>query len=234
MSDVTLTYKGATIAELNASGNKTLKTSGKYCDADIQLEYVKSGSYESPFDVPAEYQRLEYLETDASYPRVSAPFIYGSGDYIILRVLCTHNQHGYAAGKYSDWNIGIHTANKLYTVTGFGIVGFSWDYYTQGIDDPATAILAASSGKSQYSSIDFGGFGSNYHFIGKLYYLVIVRPIVNQTNNDIIPIISQSSVVYTLIPCYRKSDGVNGFYDTVNNNFYTTVQGAFTRGPEVN
>ena len=43
MADVTLKYKGATIAELSASGNKTIETAGKYCEADILLEYVKSG-----------------------------------------------------------------------------------------------------------------------------------------------------------------------------------------------
>lgn len=44
MADVTLKYKGATISELSESGSKTLETSGKYCEADILLEYVKSGS----------------------------------------------------------------------------------------------------------------------------------------------------------------------------------------------
>ena len=43
MADVTLKYKGATIGELSESGSKTLKTAGKYCEADILLEYVKSG-----------------------------------------------------------------------------------------------------------------------------------------------------------------------------------------------
>lgn len=42
MADVTLKYKGATIGELSESGNKTIKTAGKYCEADILLEYVKS------------------------------------------------------------------------------------------------------------------------------------------------------------------------------------------------
>lgn len=41
MADVTLTYKGATIGELSESGNKTIKTAGKYCEADILLEYEK-------------------------------------------------------------------------------------------------------------------------------------------------------------------------------------------------
>lgn len=43
MADVTLTYKGQNILELSVSGNKTIKTAGKYCEADIGLSYVKSG-----------------------------------------------------------------------------------------------------------------------------------------------------------------------------------------------
>lgn len=41
MSDITLTYKGSTIATMEASGTKTLKTAGKYCEDDITLQYVK-------------------------------------------------------------------------------------------------------------------------------------------------------------------------------------------------
>ena len=44
MADVTLTYKGDTIAELSESGSKTIETAGKYCEADILLEYKKSGA----------------------------------------------------------------------------------------------------------------------------------------------------------------------------------------------
>lgn len=46
MADVTLTYKGATIAELDDSGSKTIRTAGKFCEADIGVEYAKpSGGY---------------------------------------------------------------------------------------------------------------------------------------------------------------------------------------------
>jgi len=41
MADVTLTYKGETIAELNDSGSKTIRTAGRFCEADIGVEYVK-------------------------------------------------------------------------------------------------------------------------------------------------------------------------------------------------
>lgn len=41
MADVTLSYKGSTIAELSASGSKTIETAGMFCEADIDLAYVK-------------------------------------------------------------------------------------------------------------------------------------------------------------------------------------------------
>lgn len=41
MADVTLTYKGSTVAEMDASGSKTFKTAGKYCEGDIGVSYVK-------------------------------------------------------------------------------------------------------------------------------------------------------------------------------------------------
>lgn len=44
MADVTLTYKGQTILEMSVSGNKVIKTSGKYCEGDINLAYIKAGS----------------------------------------------------------------------------------------------------------------------------------------------------------------------------------------------
>ena len=41
MADLTIKFKGQPIAELSESGTKTLKTAGKYCDADIIVEYTK-------------------------------------------------------------------------------------------------------------------------------------------------------------------------------------------------
>ena len=41
MADLTIKYKGQPITELSESGVRTLKTAGKYCDADISVEYAK-------------------------------------------------------------------------------------------------------------------------------------------------------------------------------------------------
>ena len=48
MADITLSYKGSTIAEVSASGTTKLNTKGKFCEDDITLQYVKpsgGGSY---------------------------------------------------------------------------------------------------------------------------------------------------------------------------------------------
>lgn len=40
MADVTIKYKGSNIATMDASGTKTLNTSGKYCEGDVQVVYA--------------------------------------------------------------------------------------------------------------------------------------------------------------------------------------------------
>lgn len=40
MADVNITYKGASIATMDASGSKTLNTQGKYCEGDITVQYT--------------------------------------------------------------------------------------------------------------------------------------------------------------------------------------------------
>ena len=41
MADVEISYKGATLASMNASGTKTLETGGKYCEGDVEIRYTK-------------------------------------------------------------------------------------------------------------------------------------------------------------------------------------------------
>lgn len=40
MADVNIKYKGSNIATMDASGSKTMLTSGKYCEGDIVVEYT--------------------------------------------------------------------------------------------------------------------------------------------------------------------------------------------------
>ena len=68
MADVEIKYKGASIATLNETGTKTLKTAGKYCEDDISVSYTKSA-------VPAETNHRHY-----EYDNPTA--VSGSGNYI--------------------------------------------------------------------------------------------------------------------------------------------------------
>lgn len=45
---VDITYKGATIASMTDSGTKTLLTAGKYCEANIGIDYTASSSNITP------------------------------------------------------------------------------------------------------------------------------------------------------------------------------------------
>ena len=59
MASVTVRYKGEAILELNSFGSKTLKTAGKYCEADIELDYI---NYCPRAEQEAQYDMGEFLE----------------------------------------------------------------------------------------------------------------------------------------------------------------------------
>lgn len=59
MSEIAINYKGSSIATMDASGTKTLLTSGKYCEADIAIVYTRPAS-------GIDGNNLEYGLTDAT------------------------------------------------------------------------------------------------------------------------------------------------------------------------
>lgn len=67
MAEVSIKYNGNTIAELNEDGKKTLKTSGMYCDGDIEVDYVRPTSVPDEPDevVPANYKQFSFTSASA-------------------------------------------------------------------------------------------------------------------------------------------------------------------------
>ena len=62
---VTVKYKGSAIAELTENGTKTLKTSGKYCEADIVVENTKEGGTQVTDGIVVKARSAEGFPTEA-------------------------------------------------------------------------------------------------------------------------------------------------------------------------
>ena len=62
---VTVKYKGSAIAALTENGTKTLKTSGKYCEADIVVENTKDGGTQVTDGIVVKARSAEGFPTEA-------------------------------------------------------------------------------------------------------------------------------------------------------------------------
>lgn len=64
MSDVNINYKGASIATLDATGTKTLLTSGKYCEDNIDVVYARPQTALVPFAIRPDAELLRTYTFD--------------------------------------------------------------------------------------------------------------------------------------------------------------------------
>lgn len=99
MADVSIKYKGGEIATMDASGTKTLLTSGKYCEGDISVEYAKPVSYvklaEQEFAANTTSTTVSIIGTMS----VTASDLWTSANYIMVTVRDK-------AGKRSGYFVG--------------------------------------------------------------------------------------------------------------------------------
>ena len=172
--------------------------------------------------MPSDYQELEYLTTDGNnghpYITVNAPRV---GDIIQVYFLGA----GVIIGSRVDsWNFNVdvatHTAIPYYCSKLYA----SWDVITQDFNTWSSFAVGATPAVT----FNYGRWDGSYLYNGNLGIMLIKRIGSTDGTYDSIGYIN----VAALIPCYRKADGVNGFYDTINEIFYTSPTGTFTRGPE--
>lgn len=77
---VTVKYKGSAIAQLTENGTKTLKTSGKYCEADIVVENTKDGGTEITDGIVVKARDAEGYATEVDfYGTVVEKYQFGQG-----------------------------------------------------------------------------------------------------------------------------------------------------------
>ena len=109
---VDITYKGATIASLTDSGTKTLLTAGKYCEANIGVDYTAPSSDIAP--VKDGLTRL-YLDipSDCDLSKLAIPLYWNQS---------------VSAGVTIDWGDGSATE----TISGTGNVSATPHTYAAG------------------------------------------------------------------------------------------------------
>lgn len=98
MADVTLKYKGATIGELSETGSKTLKTAGKYCEADILAEYVKPGGG-SPWELIAD----QTSDAIATVVTAEIPQEYQNENVYKVMITANYNKPEYPYFGFNDY-----------------------------------------------------------------------------------------------------------------------------------
>lgn len=179
--------------------------------------------------LPSEYQEVEYIEStgtqyintnyiDVADTRVELDFVY-TGRTGTLSYMGANGGNVLAIGNNDYISINAKstgitpTVGERYKITSY-----------RGVDDMRTATMngveyiGTKARQNQlYYIFTLGGQpNSNQRIYGRLYSCKIYY---------------QDKLVRDLIPCYRKSDGVIGAYDVVNDVFYTNAgTGTFLKG----
>lgn len=187
-----------------------------------------SGGGSDP-DLPNEYQKVEYLSiTGTQYVTVQS----GLGSAGVMTVIdvsqdvISTSEAGFAGYCYTSTNI-----TELYIKGSVRAYIHNYPFSSSSMDGAISENLSANTRYSirfvwlralgAYFNIGQYRPGS-YPFTGKIY------------RAEFIPQFSNNPTAL-LIPCYRKSDLEPGFYDVINNVFYTNVgTGTFGVGPDVN
>ena len=160
MADVTVKYKGSTIAEMSKAGTKTLNTSGKYCEDNIKVEYApKSKSYEITLAKASGWVLLTTLDADVLEHINDASFrvalcLLDEWEYISYRVTyasASNMTFGVTSSGYNIYgnsmrntsatavqnNFVFYPANKTDTTISLGGAQFRLDngkYYLRPVD----------------------------------------------------------------------------------------------------
>ena len=231
--------------DFNRNFPQGIKFNSKYVE---KLKYNNQIVWEKK--LPVEYQEVEYLESDGnSYIDTGLP----ASDLLITRVDCYKASHPgrgklwspFGAGDGNRWyriaDIGttsngylallygnITTANRI-NINRPGDTTFVLDngYLKWGTDTYISTNAGTAFNVEGYNMGLFKTNGQNADFVG----VKIYRAMFWLYNQDK----TAKTIVRDLVPCYRKLDNVAGFYDLVNDNFYTNAgTGEFTAGEDVN
>lgn len=240
MADITLSYKGSTIAAMNASGSKTIQTKEKYCEDDISMVYnrpILSGTaeptaaqgengdvylqYEPAVNIPAEYQRLTYLEANG-YQSIDTGVDFSSTSYFKVKGAFTQQD---VPGASNNTMFGIGYSLKesdiqvyqrmIYNQIGANYVAVTYNNKIHIYEGNQDAVLIDNNNASPaWSNVPAG---ERIRLFSILYYGSGMLPSYARIYDC--KIYSGSTLIRHFIPVKRLADDVLGMYDAVNDTF---------------
>lgn len=192
--------------------------------------------------VPAEYQRVEYIEASGKQ-YIDTKYILKTNNFVVLL-------NAQTTGSTSTFMTFCGFMEPTTSAPRFGInqysskvmYGANTTAYGSVADTAKHTYVFEGNGSSQSLKIDSTTYTAGSYDISSnaLSMYLFARnngtSVVNYTTGRIYSFsLMDNGREIHLLPCYRKSDGVIGMYDTVNQNFYTNQgTGNFTKGADVN
>lgn len=179
--------------------------------------------------LPSAYQQVEYVSFNLG-AYLQKDFNATSGQTVIAMI-----RFQYLGDSSDSFYVAGDGASKNSFRLEFGHYSGNWyngTYYVASDGNYPNQIMEAYQSKTLTADVTY-----NYAFGQRAGY----TPVNTQTVRIwyvriyIAPTDGDAELAYEFIPCYQKADGVIGLYETVNNEFISTNQGAgtITKGLDV-
>ena len=201
--------------------------------APVALSITENGTYTAPtgvfgyspvtvdtdYHLPDGYTQLDYVETPSSGQAGFEITGYTATDYDIHETKTMPYRFGAEAGFCGCDN---GSALELYYTSSGDLKVYSLDSCIDLIGSRSASLNNAYVTKAMIKSTYKSGFKigyyklQNYPFYGRIYYYNVYRPARDVEN---------ITLLYNFIPCKRNSDNKIGFYDAVNDTFYSSTTG---------
>ena len=250
MADVTLTYKGATIGELSESGNKTIKTAGKYCEDDILLDYVRpegGGDIDPIPDLPSGYTKVNCVSIPmGGYVNTGVNPTTITSEYYMDARMDTPISNLQTAGMYFGSKAPSQVVAYVGNFTAYNGVVFQFmsSSFTQvGQKSNSRVVIKSGLGMIKSSVDDTQAyFTPSYNATNNNRpVLIAARQTDDGTGIERNCALTVWRYVHKkegvkqidLIPCKQNSNNEFGFYDAVSGAFFgNSGSGTFTEGVE--
>lgn len=205
-------------------------------DDTVTVTASGGGGGDTP-ELPSDYQKVEYVEADGTQYTEPVELSIPARSLISIRF-------SRESGTNEQGALGIHPVSTF--TNGTVEVGIASGAAAHGVSvwgrDSGDSVLKAfedgTTGNPCSALVKIDAAASNQYTIlfryktywlkGRVYSCVIFK--LKDTYSTEAPY----EYLFKAIPCYRKADGVIGFYEVVSETFLVNAgTGSFTKGPDV-